>query len=147
MRGESLSHALGTTMERLKHENGHEECLLYLKKAYELANDEIEPRRAIEALGYGWVGEEALAIAVYCALKYGDDAQKAMLLAVNHDGDSDSTGSICGNLLGVWKGLSVFPQTWIDGIEGSDILTQAATDLNIGPVFTDEWKQRYPIAG
>jgi len=147
MRGESLSHALGTTMERLKHENGHEEVLLYLKKAYELANDEIEPKRAIQALGLGWVGEEALAIAVYCALKYPDDAKKALLLAVNHDGDSDSTGAICGNLFGARKGLSSFPQAWIDAIEGLDILTQTAADLNVGPILSNEWNQRYPLAG
>lgn len=147
MRGESLSHALGTTMERLKHESGHEECLLYLKKAYELADAEIEPTRAIEALGLGWVGEEALAIAVYCALKYADDGRKALLLAVNHDGDSDSTGAICGNLLGAWKGLQFFPPDWIDTVEGLDILTQAAADMNAGPDFSNEWNQRYPLAG
>jgi ADP-ribosylglycohydrolase len=147
LRGESLSHALGTTMERLKHETGHEECLLYLKKAYELANDDIEPTRAIEALGFGWVGEEALAIAVYCALKMASDSRKAMLLAVNHDGDSDSTGAICGNLLGAWKGLQTFPDAWINGIEGLDILTQTAADLTNGPDFSNDWKQRYPLAG
>ncbi|TFG83693.1 MAG: ADP-ribosylglycohydrolase family protein, partial [Erysipelotrichales bacterium] len=94
LRGESLSYALGTTMERLKSETGHEECVLYLKKAYELALAEIEPTRSIEALGLGWVAEEALAIAVYCALKFENDGQRALRYAVNHDGDSDSTGAI-----------------------------------------------------
>lgn len=145
MRGESLSYALGTTMERLKHETGHEECLLYLQKAYQLANDDIEPYRAIQALGLGWVAEEALAIAVYCALKFETDTKQALLFAVNHDGDSDSTGAICGNLLGAWKGLSVFPITWIESIEGLDILKQAANDLNVGPDRSKEWNERYPI--
>ncbi|MFN8027118.1 MAG: ADP-ribosylglycohydrolase family protein [Acidimicrobiia bacterium] len=53
----------------------------------------------IEALGAGWVAEEALAIGVYCAL-VATDLRAGLLLAVNHSGDSDSTGSIAGNLLG-----------------------------------------------
>ncbi len=143
----SLPYALGTTMERLKHEKGHEECLLYLQKAYELANDEIEPTRAIESLGLGWVAEEALAIAVYCALKYENDIKQGFLMAVNHDGDSDSTGAIYGNLIGAWKGLDASVQEWIDNIESPDILSQIAHDLSVGPEISQTWLQRYPING
>jgi hypothetical protein len=41
------------------------------------------------------VDEEAIAISVYCALKCKDDFKKALVLAVNHNGDSDSTGTNC----------------------------------------------------
>lgn len=144
MQGESLSHALGTTMERLKHESGHEECLLYLKKAYELAIDDIEPTRAIAALGLGWVGEEALAISIYCALKCETDSKQALLMAVNHDGDSDSTGAICGNIIGAWKGVDALPKEWIEKIEGREILDQIIDDLYRGPDRSPDWLQRYP---
>jgi ADP-ribosylglycohydrolase len=40
----------------------------------------------------------AIAIAICCALVARDFA--GVILAVNHDGDSASTGSIAGNLLG-----------------------------------------------
>jgi ADP-ribosylglycohydrolase len=147
MRGESLIHALGTTIQRMKHETGHEECLLYLMKAYELSNEEIEPTRAISALGLGWVSEEALAIAVYCALKFEADPKQALLFAVNHDGDSDSTGSICGSILGAWKGLDIFEKDWVEHIEGSEILHQIVVDLNVGPDMSQAWKDRYPLGG
>lgn len=51
----------------------------------------------VEALGGGWIAEEALAIGLYCAL-VGRDFAHGVLLAVNHGGDSDSTGAIAGNL-------------------------------------------------
>jgi ADP-ribosylglycohydrolase len=54
-------------------------------------------------MGGGWVGEEALAIALYCALSAQDDFARAVLLAMNHSGDSDSTGAITGNLVGLIK--------------------------------------------
>ncbi|WP_307801083.1 ADP-ribosylglycohydrolase family protein [Microbispora triticiradicis] len=56
-------------------------------------------REKVESLGAGWVAEEALAIAVYCALAQ-PDPREALLLAVDHSGDSDSTGVVCGNILG-----------------------------------------------
>lgn len=63
----------------------------------------------IAQLGVGWVGEEALAISVYCALKYQDDFKEAVIAAVNRNGDSDSTGAITGNILGAYLGLSRIP--------------------------------------
>ncbi len=84
---------------------------------------------AISRLGEGWVGEEALAISVYCALKYQDDFKKALTAAVNHNGDSDSTGAITGNILGAYLGLSTIPVEWIENIELKDCLLQIADDL------------------
>ena len=55
------------------------------------------------AIGEGWVAEEALAMSLYCALQWENDeldAHETMLFSVNHDGDSDSTGAITGNLIG-----------------------------------------------
>jgi ADP-ribosylglycohydrolase len=58
---------------------------------------------ALVRLGGGWVGEEALAIAVTCAIG-APDFHDGVLAAVNHSGDSDSTGAIAGNLLGAIGG-------------------------------------------
>ena len=71
----------------------------------------------IETLGGGWVGEEALAIGLYCAL-VAPDVRTGLLLAVNHSGDSDSTGSIAGNLLGALHGVDALPHDLLGQLEG-----------------------------
>jgi hypothetical protein len=38
-------------------------------------------------------------------------------LAVNHSGDSDSTGSITGNILGAVHGEAALPVTWLQHLE------------------------------
>jgi ADP-ribosylglycohydrolase len=71
-----------------------------LEKAIELASTGLPHPEMIERqLGGGWVGEEALAIALCCALAT-RDVQPGLIAAVNHSGDADSTGAICGNILG-----------------------------------------------
>jgi ADP-ribosylglycohydrolase len=60
----------------------------------------------METLGGGWVAEEALAMAVAAALTHPgpDQVLDALAFAVTHSGDSDSTGAICGNILGALHG-------------------------------------------
>ena len=99
---------------------------------------------AIKHIGEGWVGEEALGIAVYSALKYPDDFRRAVIAAVNHDGDSDSTGAITGNILGAYLGLSRIPPEWVEVIELKDVLIQIADDLLVGYREDEEWWDRYP---
>ena len=71
-----------------------------LKKAVDLAlNHNVSDLDGIHQLGEGWVGDEALAIAVFCAVRYQNDFAAGIRAAVNHKGDSDSTGAICGNIL------------------------------------------------
>jgi len=60
-------------------------------------------------IGGGWVGEEALGIAVFCALRFCDNWKAGVLAAVNHGGDSDSTGSIAGAILGTLLGVQAIP--------------------------------------
>lgn len=101
-----------------------------IDKACFLAEDKnISDQEAIKTLGEGWVAEEALAIAIFCALRYQDDFEKAIIAAVNHDGDSDSTGAIAGNILGAYLGLSAIPSKYIDNLELKDIILEIADDL------------------
>lgn len=83
-------------------------------------------------LGPGWCGDEALAVAIYCALKYEHDFDKALIAAVNHGGDSDSTGAITGNILGAYLGLSAIPEKYIMNLELLDVITEIADDLYYG---------------
>ncbi len=100
MEGLNLEPAFLETITELEKHGGHEECKQLLLQALELARQGLPDAEAVAMLGQGWVGEEALAMAVYCALKYKDNFKKALIAAVNHDGDSDSTGAITGNILG-----------------------------------------------
>lgn len=83
----------------------------------------------IETIGEGWVGEEALAMAIYCTAKYFDNFEQAMIASVNHCGDSDSTGAVTGNLLGAAIGYEAIPQHFKDDLELHDVILHVADDL------------------
>ena len=85
-------------------------------------------------LGEGWTGEEALAIALFCALKHFDNFEEAMIAAVNHGGDSDSTGAVTGNILGAAVGYEAIPQFFKDDLELHDVILHMADDLYRGEV-------------
>ena len=85
-------------------------------------------------LGEGWTGEEALAIALYCALKHFDSFEDAMIAAVNHGGDSDSTGAVAGNILGAAIGYEAIPQFYKDDLEMHDLILHMADDLYRGEI-------------
>ena len=84
---------------------------------------------AILSLGEGWVGDEALAIAVYAALRYENNFRRGITAAVNHRGDSDSTGAIAGNILGAYLGKSALPSEWIETLELKDEIAGLAEDI------------------
>ena len=88
----------------------------------------------IELLGGGWVGDEALAIALYCALKHFDNFEEAMIAAVNHAGDSDSTGAVTGNILGAAIGYEAIPRFFKDDLEMQDLILHMADDLYRGEI-------------
>ena len=85
-------------------------------------------------LGEGWTGEEALAIALFCALKHFDNFEEAMIAAVNHGGDSDSTGAVTGNILGAAVGYDAIPQFFKNDLEMHDLILHMADDLYRGEV-------------
>lgn len=126
--GAELPDALAAAKECLRTHRGHEETLRALEGAEELAASGRPNGEAIAALGLGWIAEEALAIAVYCAL-VSRDFREGIVLAVNHDGDSDSTGSIAGNLLGTIHGVQPIPPEWLEPLELRDVITEVAEDL------------------
>jgi ADP-ribosylglycohydrolase len=142
--GQDLEKSVEFTIEELKKHVDHEECTKGLKQALELSKMEISDKEAIDKLGEGWVGEEALAISVYCVLKYQNDFKKAVIAAVNHNGDSDSTGAITANILGAYLGLSHLPSTWIENVELKEVLIQVADDLLIDYHEDNMNCDRYP---
>lgn len=93
--------------------------------------DNAEPDLAnIHRLGEGWVAEETLAIAIYCALRHADDFSAGIIAAVNHCGDSDSTGAVTGNILGALLGYDAIDKVWTRDLELRDVILELADDLD-----------------
>jgi ADP-ribosylglycohydrolase len=126
--GSSLRDAIDTATEILGHQRGREETAAAVDAALELAESGRVSSEALETLGAGWVAEEALAIALYCALVT-PDYRSGVLLAVNHGGDSDSTGALAGSLLAIIHGRSAIPSEWLERLELRDVITDVAWDL------------------
>lgn len=126
-----------------------DELLTLVKKAIVLSSENADDLDAIRQLGEGWVAEETLAIAIYCALKYSDDFINGVVAAVNHDGDSDSTGAVTGNILGTALGFEAIPQKYLDKLELKDVILEIAEDLHHDCQITeygpgdDLWESKY----
>lgn len=128
LHGCSLAAALDEARALLVRQRDHEETLEALNQAQLLATSALPPAMAVAALGQGWVAEEALAISVYCALVAGS-LEDGVVLAVNHDGDSDSTGAITGHLFGVMHGAEAIPADWLEQLELRELIADTAERL------------------
>lgn len=78
--------------------------------------------RALTHLGEGWVGDEALALALYCVMKFPDDYVAVVRRGANTDGDSDSIASIGGGISAARLGLNAIPADWRQRCERRDEL-------------------------
>jgi ADP-ribosylglycohydrolase len=143
--GSDIEEAVEGTIAELMKYDGSQECINAVLKAVKLASEGEPDTAKVSTLGEGWVAEETLSIAIYCSLVCGDDFRKAVLLAVNHNGDSDSTGAVIGNILGAYLGIDAIPEVWSYGIELSAELRELAGDLR--KLFRDHdiWRYKYPI--
>jgi ADP-ribosyl-[dinitrogen reductase] hydrolase len=86
----------------------------------------------VSTLGQGWVAEEALAIGLAVALeaeRTGARLEAALWRAACHDGDSDSTASIAGHLLGCARGAAALPERWLARLEALPLLDRSAIAL------------------
>lgn len=82
----------------------------------------------VERLGAGWTAEEALSITLYACL-CATNLESGLRIAVTHSGDSDSTGAIAGNALGLmWRGR-IADHPWAQPIECRDLIERLARDL------------------
>ncbi|THV30707.1 ADP-ribosylglycohydrolase family protein [Glycomyces paridis] len=120
--------AVSEAMLHLGNAPGGEETLRALQGAYERAGNVPPAPASTEALGGGWIAEEALAIAVYCFLGT-DDVRAGLVASVSHSGDSDSTGAILGNLYGAAYGLGALPREWASQVEGRETIAAVAERL------------------
>ncbi|WLQ06516.1 ADP-ribosylglycohydrolase family protein [Arthrobacter oryzae] len=158
MGGQSLHEAAEYALDHARGQADAEPALIErLERAVQLASVSgpkaatgrlLSPEDLVRELGEGWVAEEALAIALYAVLATAaprDTAaeaagvlasaagvahfREAIALAVNHSGDSDSTGSIAGNILGAYYGEEGLPAEWLESLEAPEVIREMAGQL------------------
>lgn len=153
--GVSIQDAVNDMLLAIKrlfaHDKHLKEFTNKIEEAIDLSQDStVSTLEAIHKLGEGWVAEETLAIAVYCSLKWQNDFEKAIIAAVNHRGDSDSTGAVTGNILGASLGLNAIPLKYLDCLELKSIILDIADDLyddcqlnDHGTCLDKIWEKKY----
>lgn len=121
-----------------------------LRQAVRLAESGRSDLDCIGKLGQGWVAEEALAIGLFCALRYYDSFGPGIIAAANHDGDSDSTASIAGNILGAVLGERQLPEFFLEPLELRGIIEEIADDLwadcpmsRSSSFYDEDWSRKY----
>ena len=79
-----------------------------------------------------------------------NDFEKAIIAAVNHSGDSDSTGSVTGNIVGAYLGYHKIPEKFVASLELKRITLEIADDLfhdcqmtEYGSYYDEVWAQKY----
>lgn len=130
VRGRELQAAVRETRELLLAYEDFDETLESVDRAVELFISDETIYEGIECLGEGWVAEEALGIALFCALNFPEDFAEGVLASVNHGGDSDTTGCLTGALLGASLGVASIPGSWVTGVEDSAALGALADELH-----------------
>ena len=132
LRGENLEYAARTACSEVNAETAEA-----INRARDAPRD--GKPETVEALGGGWVADEALAIALYACL-CAKDPETGWQIAVTHSGDSDSTGAIAGTLLGVMHPDAVMAHRWRRQVECADLIDRLARDLAwlTGPDMTSD---------
>ncbi|MFI5999084.1 ADP-ribosylglycohydrolase family protein [Streptomyces sp. NPDC051366] len=162
-RGDSLDAAIQRALGLLGARPGHQNVTDALQRAVAAVPQGPPSPEAVASVAAGEGGggggggglgaEDALAVAVYCAL-VAEDVPHGLRLAVNHDGDSTAAGALCGALLGALHGETALPGAWLADLEGRATLLEIADDFALemtqGPTLhgpavpASGWPARYP---
>ncbi len=102
-----------------------------IERALTLATDSsVSDTEGIHRLGEGFLGDEALCIALFCAARHSNSFPRGVLAAVRHRGDSDSTGALCGQILGAWLGFSAVRAAYdLEYLDLCPVISTLAQDL------------------
>ena len=148
----TLSESIAETLLFLKNRSGSlefikegdiTETVRAVENAVSLYEKQIPGKISVSSLGEGWLAEEALSIGLFSALTHENNFKKAVVLAVNHSGDSDSTGSVCGNIVGALNGLNCIPEEYTENLELYSLICETASDL-IDNDVTEDFIKKYP---
>jgi ADP-ribosylglycohydrolase len=100
------------------------------------ALDAVERQQGVESddvcrlLGGAWIGEEAVATALWCVLRAGGSFRDAILRGANSSGDSDSIACIAGSIAGALVGAQGIDDGWRTGVEKATMLDDLARALH-----------------
>lgn len=86
----------------------HDETYRRAKLAVEAST--LTPSTLIKEMGEGWVGDEALYVAIY-AVTHAKDWGDMLWISANHSGDSDSTATLAAQLWAALSGIDEQVQT------------------------------------
>lgn len=101
-----------------------------IQKAIRLEDNLLQDWEIIEnGLGGGWVAEETLAIAIFSVLRHIDDFKACVICAVNHGGDSDSTGAVAGNIIGAILGYTAIPKEFTNYLQFHNLILETTDFL------------------
>lgn len=123
--GAKLEEAAATTAAQYERLENGDETARAIRAALDAPRDGSP--ETVETLGGGWIAEEALSIALYACLA-GRNFDEALRIAVMHGGDSDSTGAIAGNMMGLIDPSAALQHGWAPVIECADVITRIARD-------------------
>ncbi|WP_370591286.1 ADP-ribosylglycohydrolase family protein [Saccharopolyspora montiporae] len=146
MHGDPLPAAVQAVLDELSGHAEHQEVSRRIDAAVRLAGTgPVDPPALERALGSGWTAVDALAIGLYAALAADGDFDTAVRLAVNHSGNSGTTGAVAGGLSGAWLGAPRIAEQWTAELELHEVIESLAQDavLEFGPRPPD-WADRYP---
>ncbi|MBD3869424.1 MAG: ADP-ribosylglycohydrolase family protein [Acidobacteria bacterium] len=129
MDGSDMPTAVRSALDLLRPMDRSDETVAALEQALQFGGETgPDHRLSLKVLGEGWVAEEALAVGVYSAMQ-GEDFPDVFRIAANHDGDSDSTASIAGQIYGAAYGCGGLPHDWTRRLDVLEPLLILAHDL------------------
>ena len=132
--GDNFDQALDSTSQRIESKPNNTGTLLAIGRAL-AANTKTDSFEEIDNLvggGGGWLGHDALAIAIFSVRRALTNPLESVRVAVNHNGDSDSTGSIAGAIVGTIHGPEPFFEALKEQkaqLEHSQLLGRLAINL------------------
>jgi len=141
-----ILHGGETILEAIQDRDPHLAHARELREGIEVITNAAQTGETlpIEDFGEGWVGDEALAMSI-CAAVQAQDFAHGIGVAVNHSGDSDSTGAIAGNILGAHLGLAAIPCRFIETLELREEILELANDLY--DIFFESTFNGQPLIG
>jgi ADP-ribosylglycohydrolase len=113
----------------MRESDGGEEVAVFIERISGAMGRPPEEVLCADVLGESWVGEEAVASALYCFCRSPEDYRETVTAAANTVGDSDSIACIAGSISGAYNGIQSIPETWRTRIENTEYLHEIAANL------------------
>ncbi|MGL4361873.1 MAG: ADP-ribosylglycohydrolase family protein [Cellulosilyticaceae bacterium] len=142
--GNEIKEASQKVLEYLRQYKDSEECQTSIKLAIQLAEEGMPSTEKMHTFGDGFLANDVLGMGLYAALTYQNDFNKALCLAINQNGNSNSAASITGNILGAYLGENAIPIELIEQLDSKEEIKSMAEDLLLRYEDTEEWLEKYP---